>query len=175
MVDIETLRQRIVEAFEAGEDTTELERELIEARAAEQAKSELCQLAELATKRKIIKGKAEKAKANAQSQGEAIGRFLAERDIVVKGLDPILEKVKGLIALQDECFSKFHNSAVITVALKELTGFLPGDFTIPLLEMSGGQADAHHAAVQALWYLTSGLGILKALERVERGNDGLRP
>ena len=164
---IKAIQQQIVKAMEAGKDTSALLKELADVRAAIAMEAEKAELEKIVSARKALKDKAELIQAKVQKQGEAIDAFLKARDFVVEGLAPLLEKVKELPALHDECFAQFHDPMVAGYTFQEAKGFLPADLTVPYLQLGQGTTNAYDASRQALYYLAAGYGLLANLKRIE--------
>jgi hypothetical protein len=164
---IPEIRKAIVKAMEAGQDITELEAELKEARLAEQTDKEVRELAEIASTRLQTKERADKVVLRADTQREAIKAFLQARNEVIAPLRKAIAKANVLPALQDKCYAEFHDSVYSGSVIKGLDGQLPADFTVPQLELANGTKDSFDVAKQALYYLQCASGLLSALHIIE--------
>ena len=158
---IESLRRQIVEALSEDRDTSVLERQLAEARIAEATRSELKELQPLAEQVRQWRERATELAATAESQAAAIATFLEARDAVTKPLLAMLPKVAALIPLQQA--AQEHRGFIHP----ELAAHLPPGFTIETLS-AGAFEDAHDKAVEALYHVRAGTGILSSLRRERR-------
>jgi len=167
MPTIAEIRKQIVEAIEAGEDTSKLETQLKQARLAEQTKAEVAELEVIAGQRQEAKKKADNVVAKAERQAETIDVFLAARDAVIGPLAEALEKARELPQLLDGCFAEFHDGIQAGYIVRATKGFLPDDFTVPMVQLGKGDRDAYDVAREALVYIQSGHGLLANLQRVD--------
>lgn len=165
---IKQLRQKIVEAQEKGEDVSELSRQLRDARAEIAAQAEVEELKKVADQRNRWKAEAENVKTRAARQEAAIDRFLELRDDLLGKLQPFLEGMRELArrASMDregngEVFEEFPDAFNFGAAVSGLPrGYLPEDFTCPMLELSPGTVPAYGKALEMFSYFQASLGLL---------------
>jgi len=164
MATVTEIRKEIVEAIARGEDTGKLEKQLREAKLAEETRKEVSELRAVADKRLEYQAKATTLEARAKAQGEAIDAFLALRDTLIGPLAELLTQAKALPGLQVACYN-LNDSYVLGSAIRQIPqGFLPENFSCPRLDMAGGKVPSYEKATEAIQYLTAGLGILQAFE-----------
>lgn len=165
---IKTIQRQIVAKIEAGEDYSELSRQLAEERAKIAALSEVEELEKIAARRREFRDRAAKVQEKVKLQGEAIDTFLEARNAVIKALAPILEKARDLPKLQGECYA-YHDVAVFGADLRQIPqGYLSKDgFSCPILRMASGQTDSYDVAAMGLFHLNAGLGLLSQLVKGE--------
>jgi hypothetical protein len=161
------IEKQIVKAMERGEDITELESQLTYAEAKEQTDKRVKELAEIASNRLQTKEKADKVVERANTQREAIKALLQARNEVISPLRKALDKAKVLPALQDKSHEQFHDMIQAGADMRGKDGFLPKDFTIPMLQLGDGTRDAYDATRQALYYLQAAHGLLVSLKEVD--------
>jgi hypothetical protein len=179
---IKEIQKKIIIKLEAGEDVSELSRQLAQERAKIAAQAEVEELQKIAAERSKLRDKAEAVKVKVQKQGEAIDRFLELRDTIVKQLQPLVEPMRELAKMQapswerepGECylFSDIGQFAAAVQGIPE--GYLPADFGCPFLEMKEGTQKADNKAVEASSYLQWCVGILSNLQKGMR-TPSLKP
>lgn len=169
MATVADIRKQIVEALENGEDTSKLETQLKQARLAEQTKAEVSELQAIATRRLDWQKKAEAIQDKAERQGNAIDAFLELRDSITGSLKDLLDQARALPKAQDECYANFHDTFQFGAAVRRIpaNGFLPEDFSLPMLEMAGGKVSAYDKGAEGLWYLQAAYGTLANLKKGE--------
>jgi len=168
MATVTELRKQIVAALEKGEPTEGLERQLKEARLVEQTSKEVSELQGIASKRQELKQRADSIVAKAKLQGEAIDAFLQARDAIIEPLQAIVKQARALPQLQEKCYAEFHDGLQAGWAVRATGGFLPEDFTYPMLDFADGVTPAYDAASRVFQFLSFGLGILSNLRKNER-------
>jgi len=165
MATVTEIRKEIVEAIARGDDTGKLEKQLREARLAEETRKEVSELRAVADKRLEYQTQATTLEARAKAQGEAIDAFLALRDTLILPLAELITQAKTLPGLQSECYANFHDSFVFGSSIRQIPqGFLSEGFSCPRLDMAGGKVPSYEKAKEAIQYLMAGLGILQAFE-----------
>ena len=167
MKTVEQLRKEIVKALEEGRDPAPLEKELADVRAAIAAEAERAELQKVVANRQALRDRAQAIQVRAQKQRDAIDACLKLRDSIIAPLPKVLEDARQLPALQFESQSQYYDVIQLIGAARLPDGYLPQDFTAPVL----GTADGHlvkDAATQALLYLQAGYGLLANLVKEER-------
>jgi hypothetical protein len=154
--------------MEAGQDITELQEQLKQARLEEQSAKEVRELAEIASSRLQLKERADKEVIKANTQREAIKALLQARNEVVTPLRKAVDKALKLPALQDKCYEQYHDMVMAGGAVRGLDGQLPGDFTVPMLELADGTNQAYDKTREALYYLRAAHGLLVGLHITEQ-------
>jgi hypothetical protein len=165
---IKEIQKKIIVKREAGEDITELAQELVQERAKEATAAEVKELDKIVAERQVLRDKATKVQQKTKLQGEAIDTFLTKRDAITEALAPILEKARELPQLQGECYAQYHDSFMLGADIRTLPkGYLPANFSCPMLEMASGISESYDAAAMALFHLRAGLGFLTNLTKGE--------
>ncbi len=170
---IKAIQKQIVAKLEAGEDVSELSRQLAQERAKIAAAIEIQELKKIAEQRQQLRDKAEAVKVKVQKQGEAIDLFLKARDTLVSQLQPLLEPMKELAKMQAPSYSKepgecyiFNDIGNFAGAVRGVPeGYLPANFGCPFLEMKDGTQKANDKANEAYAYLQWCYGILVNLKK----------
>jgi len=170
---IKQIQKQIVVKLEAGEDVSQLTRQLAEERAKIAAQAEVLELKKIADARQALRDKAEAVKIKVQKQGEAIDNFLGKRDDVVKQLQPMLEPLKELARMGratwegdgGECYL-YNDAGQFLGAVRDIPKeLLPADFKCPTLEMALPGERSFGKAKEALLYFQSCLGILSNFQK----------
>jgi hypothetical protein len=164
---IAEIRKSIVKALESGQDITELEAELKEARLAEQTDKEVKELAEIASTRLQTREKADHMVIKANTQRDSIKAFLQQRNEAIAPLRKAIDKAKELPALQEACYAEFHDMYFAGAVIRGLDGKLPADFTVPMLELGNDTRESYDVAKQAFYYLQMAHGLLASLHIIE--------
>lgn len=168
MATIASIREKIVEAMEKGEDTSKLETKLKQARLTEQTKAEVHALQAIADQRLDWQKKAEAIQEEVRQQGEAIDAFLTLRDSITGPLKELLKQAGELPRAQSECYASYHDTFQFGASVKRIPrGILPEGFGCPMLEMSDGKTSAYDKGAEALWYLRAACGCLVNLVKGE--------
>jgi hypothetical protein len=164
---IEAIRIKIVQAMERGEDISQLEAELKEARLAEATDKEVRELAEIASGRLQKKEITSALLARVTIQRDAIKALLDAKNQLAAPLRKLVEKAKVLPALEDACYVEFHDIIKAGCEVRMCDGSLPSDFTVPMLELGNGQRAAYDVVKEALYHLQCCNGLLAALHKIE--------
>ena len=136
-MDIETLREQIVEAQMKGEDTGKLEQALKKARFNEQVEIEVKGLQEVAQKRLVYQHLAEEIMAKAKVQGEAVDRCLKLSDDIAQSLKNLIDKATALdlVKAEVDCYKEYAYFSLYGYDIQRVPrGYLPKGFTCPVLE-----------------------------------------
>jgi hypothetical protein len=167
---IQRLRQKIVERKMAGEDYSELSRQLIKERAKEKVEKEIADLDVVANKRKEWNRQSDRVKNRRTDQDKAIDHFLELRDTVIEPLKESIDRARSndLIKAQNDCYEQYHDPFAFGAAVGSIPkGYLPEDFTCPILVMADGKTPAYDRAAEALWYMQAAYGFLANLVKGE--------
>jgi hypothetical protein len=165
---IKAIQKQIVAKLEAGEDVSQLTRQLAEERAKIAAQAEVEELKKIANERQKLRDEAAKVQERVKLQGENIDKFLKLRDTLVSQLQPLIEPMKELAKMQSmnkdgpgECYAGFFDIGQFSAEVNKIpAGYLPADFGCPFLEMADGKQDARDKAGEACAYLAWAYGIL---------------
>lgn len=166
MTTTETLRNRIVQALEAGKDTSSLEKQLRAARAAEAEKAELASLRALAERHKGWRSQAAAIHEKAEKQLVAVTAFLEARDKVLAEFDKVIDQVKDLQPVLQEAGAQYARQERFWGDIKRIPrGYLAADFKLAML---GNSADPSPEVVQTtLHFMSIARQILAGAERVD--------
>ncbi|HUU63186.1 MAG TPA: hypothetical protein VMX96_04610 [Dehalococcoidia bacterium] len=165
---IKAIQKQIVAKIEAGEDVSELTRQLARVRAEIAAQVEVQELRKIAEQRQALRDRAEAVKVKAKKQGEAIDRFLTSRDNILPQLLALIEPVKELAKMgmaswerdPGECYL-YNDSGPFQGDMRGIPiQLLPQDFKCPTLEMTAPGERSFGKASEALRYFEACIGIL---------------
>ena len=170
---VRSLQKQIVRALETGKDPAPLLTQLAEVRASIAMATEREELQRITDERQALRDKAGKVQEKVQKQSDAIDRLLKLRDSIVSQLQPLIEPMRELAKLQTPSWGKepgecylFNDIGSFASAVKGIPeGYLPADFTYPMLEMEGGLVSADNKATEALSYFMAAYGLLAALRK----------
>jgi hypothetical protein len=166
MTTVKEIQKRLVEALETKQDPSPILKELADQRAKEAAEKDLAEAQKITAERQSHRDKAAKVQEKVKLQGEAIDTFLAKRDSITEALAPIVEQAKELPQLQGECYAQYHDSFMLGVDIRQIPkGYLPDNFSCPMLEMASGTSESYDVAAMALFHLQAGLGFLSSLAK----------
>lgn len=165
---IKAIQKQIVVKLEAGEDISELTRQLTQERAKIASQAEIEQLKKITDERRQLRDKADVIRGKVQKQDAAINSFLKARDGIIKALTPILEQAKKLPELQAKCYEQYRGPGDLVWIKKVPKGYLPKGLAVPMLDTEDGVTDSYDRAAQAVWYIGAGLGSLQGLKREDR-------
>lgn len=170
---ITAIKKHIVAKLEAGEDVSELSRQLAQERAKIATEAEVQELQQIATERQKLKVKAEAVKVKAQTQGDAIDAFLKARDGLLPKLQELQEPLKELAQMANtswedhpgECYL-FNDAGAFSASVIDLPReLLPKDFSCPSLEMMQPSELSYGKARQAFQYFQYCIGILSSFKK----------
>jgi len=167
MKTVEQVRKEMVKAIEEGSDLAPLEKELADIRASVVAEADRAELQKIVADRQALRDRAQAIQASAQKQREAIDAFLKLRDSIISPLSKTLEEIGQLPALQLASQSQYYDVTQLIAAARLPNGYLPQDFTAPVLAMMNGHP-IQDAAAHAVFYLQAGYGLLANLTKEER-------
>lgn len=169
------LQKKIIDALEAGKDTSALQKELRELKMEIIEKKELEDLKVIADEKKDIENKATEIIKKVAKQSNAIDDFLKKRDSLTAQIKPLIKEFQELAKLSAASWEKepgqcyiFNDIGMFAAAVRDIkSDYLPADFGCAFLRMQGGRVDAMGKTEEALQYFVNAFSIIDAMEKGE--------